>query len=54
MDPNSITDWFKRHGMDCSGYQARENPRGLGWTNYRRTIDQNTAMLNYLKSRYGI
>jgi hypothetical protein len=53
MDPNSITDWFKRHGMDGS-YQARENLfRGLGWTNYRGTAAQNTAMLNYLKSRYG-
>ena len=53
MDPNSITDWFKRHGMDGS-YRARENLfRGLGWTDYRGTAAQNTAMLNYLKSRYG-
>ena len=53
MDPNSITDWFKRHGMDGS-YQARENLfRSLGWTDYRGTAAQNTAMLNFLKSRYG-
>ena len=52
-DPNSIADWFDRHGMDGS-YQSRENFfRGCGWSDYRGTASQNTAMLNYLKSNYG-
>lgn len=52
-DPNSLCDWFKRHGMDGS-YQARENLfRSYGWSDYRGTPEQNTAMLNALKNRYG-
>jgi hypothetical protein len=52
-DPNSIADWFDRHGMDGS-YESRERLfRGCGWSDYRGTPSQNTAMLNYLKSNYG-
>lgn len=52
-DPNSIADWFESHGMDGS-YRARERFfRGCGWSDYSGTASQNTAMLNYLKSRYG-
>ena len=52
-DPNSIADWFDRHGMDGS-YGARERLfRDCGWSNYRGTASQNTAMLNYLKSEFG-
>lgn len=52
-DPNSIADWFESHGMDGS-YKARENFfRGCGWSDYRGTASQNTAMLNYLKSNFG-
>lgn len=52
-DPNSIMDWFKRHGMDGS-YQARERLfRECGWTDYRGTASQNTAMLRELKRRFG-
>ena len=52
-DPNSIADWFERHGMDGS-YQNRERIfRGCGWPNYRGTAAQNTAMLNFLKNTYG-
>ena len=52
-DPNSITDWFKRRGMDGS-YQAREKLfRDCGWSDYRGTAEQNTMMLNVLKREYG-
>ena len=52
-DPNSITDWFKRHGMR-GDYQSRERLfRECGWSDYRGTPQQNTAMLNELKRRYG-
>ena len=52
-DPNSITDWFKRHNMP-GDYQSRENLfRGCGWSDYRGTAEQNTAALGYLKSRFG-
>ena len=52
-DPNSITDWFKRHSMNGS-YKEREKLfRGMGWTDYRGTAEQNTYALNVLKSRYG-
>jgi hypothetical protein len=52
-DPNSITDWFKRHGMDGS-YQSRENFfRGIGWSDYRGTAQQNTNALNTLKYMFG-
>ena len=52
-DPNSITDWFKRHNLDGS-YQARENLfRGCGWSDYRGTPEQNTKMLSELKRRFG-
>ena len=52
-DPNSIMDWFKRHGMDGS-YKAREKLfRECGFTNYTGTASQNTTLLNYLKARFG-
>lgn len=52
-DPNSITDWFKRHNMP-GNYEFRENLfRGCGWSDYRGTASQNTMMLNELKRRYG-
>ena len=52
-DPNSIMDWFKRHGMDGS-YQARENLfRECGWSDYRGTASQNTQMLRALKYTFG-
>jgi hypothetical protein len=52
-DPNSIMDWFKRHGMDGS-YKAREKLfRDCGFTNYRGTPQQNEALLNILKQRFG-
>jgi hypothetical protein len=52
-DPNSITDWFKRHNLDGS-YKARENLfRNCGWTDYRGTAAQNTMMLNELKRNFG-
>ncbi len=52
-DPNSIRDWFERHGIDGS-YKNRERIfREAGWSNYRGTPEQNTAMLNYLKCRFG-
>lgn len=52
-DPNSIADWFERHGMDGS-YKSREKLfRGCGWSDYRGTPQQNTAMLNALKREYG-
>ncbi len=52
-DPNSIMDWFKRHGMDGS-YQARENLfRRAGFTGYRGTAQQNTCLLRWLKANFG-
>ena len=41
-DPNSIMDWFKRHGMDGS-YAARERlfREKCGLTGYRGTAEQN-------------
>jgi hypothetical protein len=52
-DPNSIADWFDRHGLD-GRYESRENFfRGCGWSDYRGTASQNTAMLNFLKSNFG-
>ena len=52
-DPNSIMDWFKRHGMDGS-YAAREKLfREAGLTNYRGTAQQNAALLRWLKARFG-
>ena len=52
-DPNSIADWFDRHGMDGS-YPARERFfRSCGWSNYSGTAAQNTAMLNVLKANFG-
>ena len=52
-DPNSIMDWFKRHGMDGS-YQARENLfRRAGFTGYRGTAQQNICLLNWLKANFG-
>ena len=52
-DPNSIADWFERHGMD-GRYQARERLfRDCGWSDYTGTASQNTAMLKALKSRFG-
>ena len=52
-DPNSIADWFKRHGMDGS-YKAREKLfRECGFKNYTGTAAQNIALLNALKARFG-
>ena len=52
-DPNSIMDWFKRHGMDGS-YAARERLfREAGLTGYRGTAQQNTILLRWLKARFG-
>ena len=53
-DPNSIMDWFKRHGMDGS-YQARERlfRDHCGLTNYRGTPAQNEALLKILKQLFG-
>ena len=52
-DPNSIRDWFERRDIDGS-YKNRERIfRNCGWSDYRGTPEQNTAMLNLLKSRYG-
>ena len=52
-DPNSIMDWFKRHGMDGS-YAFREKLfRDAGLTGYRGTAQQNTILLRLLKARFG-
>ena len=52
-DPNSIMDWFKRHGMDGS-YAARERLfHAMGLTSYRGTAQQNIILLRWLKARYG-
>jgi hypothetical protein len=53
-DPNSIMDWFKRHGMDGS-YAARERLFGekCGLTGYRGTAEQNTILLRILKQLFG-
>ena len=52
-DPNSIMDWFKRHGMDGS-YAARERLfREAGLTGYRGTAQQNTILLRWLKANIG-
>ncbi len=52
-DPNSIMDWFNRHGMDGS-YAARERLfRGMGMTGYRGTAQQNTILLRWLIATYG-
>ena len=52
-DPNSIMDWFKRHGMDCS-YAAREKLfHDAGLTGYRGTAQQNTILLKWLKQHFG-
>lgn len=52
-DPNSIREWFERHGVDGS-YQSRERIyRDMGYSNYTGTARQDQQMLNYLKSRYG-
>ena len=48
-DPNSIMDWFKRHGMDGS-YAARARLFG---PNYRGTPQQNIILLRWLKARFG-
>ena len=52
-DPNSIMDWFKRHGMDGS-YAARERLfHRAGLTGYRGTPEQNTILLRWLKANFG-
>lgn len=52
-DPNSIMDWFKRHGMDGS-YRNRERIfHQAGLTGYRGTAQQNTYLLGVLKSNFG-
>lgn len=52
-DPNSITDWFKRHGMP-GDYNSRERLfHEAGFTGYRGTAQQNICLLNWLKARYG-
>ena len=52
-DPNSIMDWFKRHGMNGS-YAARESFfHQMGLTCYRGTADQNITLLNWLKANFG-
>jgi hypothetical protein len=52
-DPNSIMDWFKRHGMDGS-YAARERLfHQAGLTGYRGTAQQNTVLLRWLKANFG-
>ena len=52
-DPNSIMDWFKRHGMDGS-YAAREKLfHAMGLKGYRGTPQQNIILLRWLKSRFG-
>jgi hypothetical protein len=52
-DPNSIMDWFKRHGLDGS-YKAREKLfRECGFSNYKGTPEQNILLLNFLKSEFG-
>jgi len=52
-DPNSIMDWFKRHGMDGS-YAARERLfHQMGLTCYRGTASQNITLLRWLKATFG-
>ena len=53
-DPNSIMDWFKRHGMDGS-YAARERlfREKCGLTGYRGTAEQNATLLRILKQCFG-
>ena len=52
-DPNSIMDWFKRHGLNGS-YAARERFfRQAGLTGYRGTAQQNIALLRWLKANFG-
>ena len=52
-DPNSIMDWFKRHGLNGS-YAARERFfRQAGLTGYRGTAQQNTVLLRWLKANIG-
>ena len=52
-DPNSIMDWFKRHGLNES-YAARERFfRQAGLTGYRGTAQQNTVLLRWLKAFFG-
>ena len=52
-DPNSIMDWFKRHGMDGS-YAARERFfHGFGLTGYKGTAQQNIILLRLLKAAFG-
>lgn len=53
-DPNSIMDWFKRHGMDGS-YAARERlfREKCGLTGYRGTAEQNATLLRILKQLFG-
>ena len=45
-DPNSIMDWFKRHGMDSS-YQVRERlfRDHCRLTNYTDTLEENEYYL---------
>ena len=52
-DPNSIMDWFKRHGMDGS-FAARERFfHAMGLIGYRGTIVQNIILLKWLKFKFG-
>ena len=52
-DPNSIMDWFKRHGMDGS-YAARERLfHQMGLTCYRGTASQNITLLRWLMATFG-
>ena len=52
-NPNSIMDWFKRHGLDGS-YKAREKLFSeCGFSNYKGTPEQNILLLNFLKSEFG-
>ena len=52
-DPNSIMDWFKRHGLNGS-YAARERFfHQAGLTGYRGTAQQNTILLRWLKANFG-
>lgn len=52
-DPDSIMDWFIRHGMDGS-YHAREKFfRSRGFPDYKGTFEQNVTLLKMLKEKYG-
>ena len=51
-DPNSIMDWFKRHGMDGS-YAARARLFHKFLPDYRGTPQQNAILLRWLKATFG-